>query len=190
MSTDRLEKFIMGHRDEFDDMEPRPGLFKEVETKKPIIRMLNWNSPVWKAAAVVIIFVSSYFFHDWMSQRNDNQDEVAEIQTENPSEIVKMLIEAEAYYSAQISARQEEFTLATLSNPEIKQDIDYDLATLDSVYADLRRDLKDNAANEEVIEAMIQNYRLKLQILEDVLSQIHQANNNQNTEEKNHETNL
>jgi len=61
---------------------------------------------------------------------------------------------------------------------------------LDSVYADLRRDLKDNAANEEVIEAMIQNYRLKLEILEDVLSQMRQANNNHNNEEKDHEVNL
>jgi len=37
---------------------------------------------------------------------------------------------------------------------------------------------------------MIQNYRLKLEILEDVLSQMRQANNNHNNEEQNHEVNL
>lgn len=189
MSKDRLEKFIIDHRDEFDEFEPNPALFKGVKTRRPVIRMINWNSPLWKAAAVVVIFVSSYFFHDWMSQRSPKND-MAESQTGTSSEIVNMLIEAEAYYTSQISARQEEFNLATASNPEIKAEINYDLKVLDSVYADLRRDLKDNAANEEVIEAMIQNYRLKLEILEDVLSQMRQANNNHNNEEQNHEVNL
>jgi len=189
MSKDRLEKFIIDHRDEFDEFEPNPALFKGIKTHQPVIRRINWNNPVWKVAAVVVIFVSSYFFHDWMS-RQSNNNEVAETTNEAPSEIVKMLVEAEAYYTAQISARQEEFNLATSANPEIRHEINYDIMTLDSVYADLRRDLKDNAANEEVIEAMIQNYRLKLEILEDVLSQIQQANNNHNNEEQNHEVNL
>lgn len=189
MSKDRLEKFIIDHRDEFDEFEPNPALIKGVKTRRPVIRMINWNSPLWKAAAVVVIFVSSYFFHDWMSHQSNNH-EVVETTSEVPSEIVKMLVEAEAYYTAQISARQEEFNLATASNPEIKAEINYDLKVLDSVYADLRHDLKDNAANVEVIEAMIQNYRLKLEILEDVLSQMRQANNNHNEEEKDHEVNL
>ena len=38
---------------------------------------------------------------------------------------------------------------------------------LDSVYISLKSDLKDNIANHEVIEAMIQNYRLRISILEE-----------------------
>ena len=63
-----------------------------------------------------------------------------------------------------------------------------ELVDLDQVYNDLKEDLKDNAANEEVIEAMIQNYRLKLDILEEMLVVLKQSNESQN--EKEHEGTL
>ena len=47
-------------------------------------------------------------------------------------------------------------------------EINDELSVLDSVYNGLRSDLADNIANDEVVEAMIQNYRLKLKILEDL----------------------
>ena len=37
---------------------------------------------------------------------------------------------------------------------------------------ELKDDLNDNADNDEVIQAMIQNYRIKLEILEEMLNQI------------------
>jgi hypothetical protein len=46
------------------------------------------------------------------------------------------------------------------------------MSELDSVYIDLKADLKDNMANQEVIEAIIENYRMKISILEDLLKQI------------------
>jgi hypothetical protein len=48
------------------------------------------------------------------------------------------------------------------------------MAHLDSIRTDLKKDLKDNVANQEVIEAMIQNYRIKLQLLEDMLNLLKQ----------------
>ena len=47
-----------------------------------------------------------------------------------------------------------------------------DLNLLDSAYYELQQDLKDNVDSEEVISAMIQNYRIKLQVLEKVLDEI------------------
>jgi 3-hydroxyacyl-CoA dehydrogenase len=46
------------------------------------------------------------------------------------------------------------------------------MSELDSMYYDLKSDLKDNMANQEVIEAIIENYRLKITILEDILTEI------------------
>ena len=48
----------------------------------------------------------------------------------------------------------------------------YDLNQLDSLYTELKSDLRDNIANQEVIDAMIQNYRLRISILEELLSEI------------------
>jgi hypothetical protein len=54
---------------------------------------------------------------------------------------------------------------------------------MDKVFEELKEDLRDNAANEEVIEAMIQNYRLKLDILEEMLYRLKQARQPQKDEE-------
>ena len=53
--------------------------------------------------------------------------------------------------------------------PEIKAELDSDLFELDSVYKSLRKDLNDNVANQEVIEAMIENYRIRIDILEEMM---------------------
>jgi len=188
MSRDKLENFIIDNRDEFDEFAPAPGLFNGVGIRKPRIRQINWNSVMWKAAVVVGIFIGSYFFHDWMDSTSENTQMAATEQSEESSEIVKMLIEAEAYYTSQIDSRKEEFYLLTSEQPNIKDEIDLELVELDEVYAQLKKDLKDNADNEEVIEAMVQNYRIKLEILESVLVQLQRAKNGE--KENNYEVEL
>lgn len=190
MSSDKLEQFVRDHRDEFDEFEPNPALFSGVKTRKVKFTMGTWKSVAWKAAAAVAIFVSSYFFHDWMNDSDRTQIFVVTEEQEKPSEIFKVLMEAEMYYTSEINNKKEEFYHLSSANPAIRAEIDAELVDLDEVYADLKRDLKDNAANEEVIEAMIQNYRIKLDILEDVLHQMNAANNPQNGKGENHETEL
>jgi predicted CopG family antitoxin len=82
-----------------------------------------------------------------------------------------------------ISQKKEEVFRLTASNPDIRHEIDMEMIDLDQVYSELKEDLKDNAHNEEVIEAMIQNYRLKLDILEEMLSQLKQSDESQNSQE-------
>ena len=43
---------------------------------------------------------------------------------------------------------------------------------MDQVFAELKTDLEENVDNEEVITAMMENYRLKLQILEEILVEL------------------
>ena len=57
-----------------------------------------------------------------------------------------------------------------------------DLSELDSIYHELQMDLRDNIANDEVVEAMIQNYILKIQILEDLLKYMDETSNINNNE--------
>jgi Ni,Fe-hydrogenase III component G len=51
---------------------------------------------------------------------------------------------------------------------------------LDNIFKELKHDLKDNAANEEVLQAMIQNYRIKLEILTEILEQLNKSKNKKN----------
>ena len=51
-----------------------------------------------------------------------------------------------------------------------------DLAVMDQAFAELKADLRDNVDNEEVIAAMMENYQLKLQILEEILNELEKEN--------------
>jgi hypothetical protein len=182
MSPDKLEKYILDHREQFDDQEPDPALWEKVNTRKaPVIR-INWKDIAWKAAAVVVIFVASYYFHDYMASRKQFSGGRISKNAELNSPIVKELIEAEAYYTSQINMRKEEVFRLTASNPEVRHEIDDEMIDLDRAYKELKEDLKDNADNEEVIEAMIQNYRIKLDILEEMLRRLKHSNESQNEE--------
>jgi len=127
----------------------------------------------------------SYLNLDIVTSRRDNSQLMMSEITDENAPMVRELIEAEAYYSSLINLKKDEVFRLTASNPEIRHEIDMEMVDLDRVFAELKKDLKDNADNEEVIEAMIQNYRLKLDILEEMLQILHQANENQN--ENDHE---
>jgi hypothetical protein len=60
----------------------------------------------------------------------------------------------------------------TADEPSINTEVDADLAQLEKILSDLKEDLNDDVANREVVSAMIQNYRMKLDILEQVLEYI------------------
>lgn len=84
-------------------------------------------------------------------------------------EISPELAETEYYYAERVSQMMH---LIEQSDVRIDPSVFEDLTLLDSAYQELKHDLKDNADNEEVIDAMIQNYRIKLKILAHILEQI------------------
>jgi len=163
---DNLEKFIIKNREEFDTYEPSPELWDRIGKREPQskIRSINWKRIVYQTAAVVLIFVMSYFVQNLIS-KNTKSDNLA-----NEKEIINTeLAKIETYYNAELERKMNEITVLTKDNPEIKTHVYTDLAELDSAYIELKSDLKDNIDNEEVINAMIKNYKLKMEMLEDIL---------------------
>jgi hypothetical protein len=178
MKTDKLERFIIDHRDEFDDLEPNPAIWQKIEQRQPKTVELNWTKILVRAAAVVVIFVSSYIFIDYLANQEGRQMADVEAADPNDSGIYQDLMEAEYYYSSQIAYQKEEFYRLAGDNAALREEINIELSDLDRIYRELKEDLKDNADNQEVVEAMIQNYRLKLEILEEILRQLKSANEN------------
>ncbi len=182
MKTDQLEQFVRDHREDFDDMIPDPGLWNQVDLpEKPTVKM-NWRTIGLRVAAGVIIFISAYYFHDFVDQRQDNRMANNEAIFEN--EAYQKLMEAEVYYTTQIDYKKDELFKQTSAHPKLRDVILEELTDLDKVLAELKADLNDNAANEEVVEAMIQNYRLKLRVLEEILSQLQTPEENEKDEAK------
>ena len=187
MKTDKLEQFIRDNRESFDDQEPSADLWNKIKKQEPKAKVINLNSTTirWKtlasrAAAVVVIFISSYYFHEYRSDRkaNHNADNTESVIENNP--LYKDFIETEFYYTSQISEKKDELFKLTSNAPGLQKEVSRELIDLDIIFKELKEDLKDNAANQEVIEAMIQNYMLKLEILQDMLNQIKSKQNNNN----------
>ena len=81
------------------------------------------------------------------------------------------IAELERYYNSEINQK------ITLVKNQIKDDrILEDLKTMDQAFAELKADLNDNVDNQEVITAMMENYQLKLQILEEILQELEKEN--------------
>jgi len=109
------------------------------------------------------------------SERQKNFDE--------RSQSDPQLKETEIYYNNLVNSLYKEATPLLVKNPEIKKELNTDLSQLDSICADIKKDLKDNVSNQEVVEALIQNYRIKIHILEDMLTVLKE--NEKNPEKKN-----
>ncbi len=210
---DKLEKYVSENKLLFDDQEPGDELWNKIVSgiDKPKFRKINRTGFVWKTAAVFAIFVASYFFHDFIQQKNRNfakyannkretifikrkVNKVLEKKIEQPAYTASVntvkskninvrknddafsdnneLTEVKAYYCTKISERENEIYKYTAYNPDIKKQIGIEFFQMDSIYNSLRRDLKDNIDNKEVVEAMIQNYRIRLNILENMLQQL------------------
>jgi predicted CopG family antitoxin len=164
--SDRLEDFVKQHREEFDLHEPDPSIWLKVSpaagTPGPKGRSLRWLRI---AATVAIIFAGSaagiYFL---TGERTESDPGQADLYSE--------LMESEQYYGRMVADRYEELQPFLAADPAAKEMLSADMEELDDVYDELKEDLKDNASNPEVIEAMILNYRVKLEILEDLLNQL------------------
>jgi hypothetical protein len=185
MEKDTLEQYIDNHRDEFDVFEPSTEVWDRIVQNKPKtkVRRLNWEKVIWQAAAVIVIFMISFALQEYL-HRNDGKP-VADNRQERMTPEIPELIEAEIYYTSQVNSRLAEFKKLAKRHPGLETQLEHDLSELDSIYADLKDDLKDNVANEEVIDAMIQNYRIKLQILEELLFQLKQYKEKERDEENN-----
>ena len=162
---DKFEEFIRNNKAEFDFREPRPELWNEVE--KSILRKkaIRWRFYLSRAAAVLVIFAASFIAQrTWINVKENIAERKNAVEIDIPE-----LREAEMYYSGMINTMLEHVKPLLAEYPSLEEELETDLSELDSIYDGLKNDLRDNIANHEVIEAMIQNYRLRIVILEDLL---------------------
>jgi len=170
MKTDRLEQFIVENKSDFDELEPAENMWHRIEYEHNKQNKLKIMPLILKITAAAAIFVAGYFLSDLIHYQTI---ETAPNLTESTlSPEMQSFIEARLYYSSLINQKESQVFQLAGNNPQIKIDIDDEFKNLDKIYKELEQDLSDQVSNEEVIEAMIQHYRIKLTILEDMLQQL------------------
>jgi len=169
MKNDQLEQYIIKNRKEFDMFDPDINVWDRIsntqQKKKP--RPFFGRPMFLKVASVAAIIIITFSIQELRynpgsllsGNKTDNFDENQ----------IPELMEAKVYYTGMLNEKMNEIELMSTDSPEIIEDLNEDMGDLDNAYNSLKADLKDNISNREIIEAMIHNYRLKLQILEDFL---------------------
>ena len=172
---DRLEKFMTENREAFNDAEPNPLLWLRVEEdlqKRKKTRTIKMQRVLAYAASVIIVLgfgmVIGLNLDKGGSKTLPMGEQYAEFQ------------EAEHYFQKQINVKQN-----ALKEHQVDSDVQDDLSQLDAVYNEMKAELlsSNNKDNSAIIEAMINNYRIRLEILERILDNV-------NTKSQYHEENI
>jgi hypothetical protein len=172
---DKLEEYIRRNREDLDKYSPRTYNWKRIRkgVKKEQFRNRQWLSIA--AMFVVILGTAIALFrpvYRWSnSEKPKNRDE--KFALADPQ-----LKETEVYYNNLVNSLYKEAAPMLTKNPEIKKELNADLSQLDSICTDIKKDLRDNISNQDVIEALIRNYRIKIHILEDMLTVLKEHENN------------
>ena len=169
MKPDRLESFVNENRHEFDYIEPSDKIWEAIskefnEKPKHQIRKYTWMKV---AAVVAVVLLGSAIVYQ--SALSDQKQTAKAVQVDPE---VQELMEAEAFYAQEVSGKLAEIQKCYKVNPELKSEIEGDLNELETMYISLKNDLKENISNKEVIEAMIENNRNRMKLVDEVLEQI------------------
>jgi hypothetical protein len=191
MRKDKLENFIRENAEGFNSLEPPLMAWEAIEKEIPAANQTKIRQLLplaWKAAAAILIFASAWMLNDYLDKEktSDTNYAVNEINV-NPQ--LSELSDAEAYYTTQISNKQAELARYARQNPEIIEDLKKEFTEMDKNKAELKKDLAESNADEKVIEAIILSYRVKLEILDQMLTELRRSKEKDNNQ-KPVETNL
>ncbi|MGI9543572.1 MAG: hypothetical protein ACR2MX_09955 [Cyclobacteriaceae bacterium] len=175
---DKLEKYITGNRDAFDDKQPSDLLWSKIDEKLNVSTRSNNYGWIWKAAAVLLLGVSSVLMYQ-KSKLQDKVNQTAETTLEETIIMDTDFEETEVYYTAMIEEKKMEIASFQVDDPELKAEFEADLEELDVLYLELKEELFETS-NEKVMEALIDNLRLRINILNRQLDILEKIKNYQN----------
>lgn len=168
---DNFEKYIKAHRDAFDDRNPDPLVWERIAAQLPAPRAEGRRLAMWKwtaAAAAVIALVMMGIVAGMFIHRGMGMDPA-----------YAEFIETQKYYQSQYNEKKSE-----LSQYVYDPEVDEDLEELDRMFEELSEELATtNKPNKsELINAMIQVYKTRIELLERVMGQIENKTDEESTD--------
>ncbi|MCB0396957.1 MAG: anti-sigma factor [Flavobacteriales bacterium] len=185
-----LEDHIKNNRDQLDTENPPPGIWDRIE--KELDQQERGASPAtWflRVAAAIVFAFGCWFAYDAMQQPAsqgiaDNQGvDSVQVQEDSLQALPLEVEEAGVYYVSRISETLEDITKL---DKDVSADLALELKELENDFDALSEDMGQPVNREQVLEAMIRNYRMKLNLLEEVLRELrHRQNETKDEEPKN-----
>ena len=181
-----IDEIIRNNRDFFEDGEPSEGHFgrftRKLEMRFHPTTIKRSIVPYLLKAAVVTLLVtlSSLWTWDHFIRPGSSRMTLGDVSPQYR--------EVENYYIHQVNLLESEIGSVQLSDDQKQQEmLKEEIKSMDSVYVQLQKDLKANPNDERIINAMIEHYQTKLDVMSFILNQlktIRNENINPNDDEK------
>lgn len=172
---DEFEKYIKQNKSKFDVHKADiTKMWKVIgsELDKPKTKIVPlWKTPIFKIAASVMLVIGILTFLNFsIGTSTSSTNNFASTE----------LHEIDMYYQKMVQAHvklvQKNTSLSTSNKEEFLDFMD----ELDEEYEILKLDLGDNIDNELVLEAIINNYKKRIELIENLLEQINDSKNETN----------
>jgi ribosomal protein S25 len=181
LGDDDIEQFVQKNRAAFDTEIPNLKIWSAIEKQMytPIVKKLSVQQWVWRIAAAITLLVvgaSSGFYFKTNKEAADMAQTVNKISPD--------FREAEQFYSQKVNTQ-----LVKLASYQKNSDpsVLADLKQIDEMQKELKKELDEapNATREDIVKRMIDNYKIKLGILERVLQHLDEQPDNNSTNKEN-----
>ncbi len=166
-----IEKQIKEQRLLLDSDRPREGhedrFMQKLERlpKRSPFRKIRFRHAIQVAASVAIILTSAIV----LVRTDKSGSKVAQ------QEIPAAVMEADIYYASQVDARYNEIRDFDFDDAEEKTLLLDELKDLESYHKQLMKDLEANPDDDRVVSALIRHYQLKLEVMDQIISQLNQV---------------
>lgn len=160
---DSLKEFVKKNREGFDAQTPPESAWHKIETSLPRVTKLVFINSLsfWRAAAIILLGLSSYLFFDKSNVKPEKQD-VAALQGFN---------DLESYYSLQI---KEKMTLVNRFQSQTgltEDDVTQNLKKLEAMYLVLKEEMK-NRPTQDVRDALVLNLLVRIDLINQQLNKL------------------
>ena len=169
-----LESFIHKNREAFDVNLPKRDAWENISKSLPkpraIVVHVGWQRSIMRIAASLALLVVGIGGGIWFERQGGAESGMA------MSEVSGEYAELEQFYKRGITVKQEKLATFTGNQPaEVGQDLNH----LDEIMEQLRQELANvpSGNREQVVRAMIENYKAKSAILQRVLERLEESNN-------------
>ena len=179
-----LEKIIRDNTGFFNDEEPFEGHFErfraKMEARQSVAPKRVSIVPHLLKAAVVALLVSLSSLWTWEHVLSPDARMMS------LSEVSPEYREVEKYYVQQVNLMENEIQDMWISgHPEEKEMLLDEIDQMDAKYEELQKDLKANPNDERVINAMIEHYEKKVEIMNYILTQLKSVESDNENESEN-----
>ena len=186
---ENIEKIIRNNRELFDTADPNEGHFNRFAAKLKQQKRKNHSLTSYtfllKAASIAILVTLSFLWtYDNLIKPSSEKSGIT------LSEVSDEYREVEVYYKQQVNLRYGQIRNMDIFSDSIQKSMLLkELSDMDSIYTNLQDELEENPKDKRIINAMIEHYQLKVDVMNQILLQLEQIKNENLIKNENHESN-